>query len=152
MWNRAQKKYEEARTSRKEAIIREVAGDGIAKVKDNILALRTKVQAAEDELRQLGFVLDDEGVLDLIASSSRLERTIESRLNVEVGTKDQVHAVGFAPAGVHVTSSNSGRATLTVEFAGAAPGLVSRVTQININTWTLDFRSPLDTLRLPRVI
>jgi hypothetical protein len=90
VWNRAQKKYEEARTSRKEAIIREVAGDGVAKVKDNILSLRTKVQVAEDELRQLGFVLDDEGVLDLVSSSSRLERTIERRLNAEVGTKDQV--------------------------------------------------------------
>ncbi len=90
VWNRAQKKYEETRTSRKEAIIQEVAGDGVAKAKDNILALRTKVQAAEDELRQLGFVLDDEGMLDLISSSSRLERTIERRLDAEVGTKDKV--------------------------------------------------------------
>ena len=49
-----------------------------AKAKDNILALRTKVQAAEDELRQLGFVLDDEGMLDLIPAALALS----GRLNV----------------------------------------------------------------------
>src|ERR1022692_713154 len=85
VWNRAQKKYEETRTSRKEAIIREVAGDGIKKAKDNILSLRTKVQAAEDELRQLGFEVDGDDVLDLTSSSSRLARTIERRLDAEVG-------------------------------------------------------------------
>ena len=81
-----------------EAIIRELAGDGVAKAKDNILALRTKVQAAEDELRKLGFVLDDEGMLDLISSSSRLERTIERRLDAEVGTKDRVLTRAFDAA------------------------------------------------------
>jgi hypothetical protein len=48
VWNRAQKKYEETRTLRKEAIIREVAGDGITKAKDNIVSSRTKMQVAED--------------------------------------------------------------------------------------------------------
>lgn len=52
--------------------------------------LRAKVQTAEDELRQLGFELDDEGVLDSTFSSSRLARTIERRLVAEVGTKDEV--------------------------------------------------------------
>jgi|SRR5579864_6744042 len=90
VWSRAQRKYEETRTSRKEAIIREVAGDGITKAKDSILSLRSKVQAAEDELGQLGFELDDDGVLDLTSSRSRLGRTIERRLDAEVGTKDEV--------------------------------------------------------------
>jgi hypothetical protein len=48
------------------------------------------VQAAEDELRQLGFELDGDEVLDLTSSSSRLARTIERRLDAEVGTKDEV--------------------------------------------------------------
>ena|SRR5579864_9510957 len=90
VWSRANTKYEETRTSRKEAIIQEVAGDGITKAKDNILSLRAKVQAAEDELKQLGFELDDEDQLDLVSSSSRLARTIERRLDAEVGTKHEV--------------------------------------------------------------
>jgi hypothetical protein len=90
VWSRAQRKFEGTRTSRKEAIIREVAGDGITKAKENLLSLRAKVQVAEDELRQLGFELDDDGVLDLISSSSRLAKTIERRLDAEVGTKDEV--------------------------------------------------------------
>ena len=90
VWSRAQRKFEGTRTSRKEAIIREVAGDGITKAKENLLSLRAKVQVAEDELRQLGFELDDDGVLDLISSSSRLAKTIERRLDAEVGTKHEV--------------------------------------------------------------
>jgi len=90
VWSRAQRKYEATRTSRKGAIIRDVAGDGITKAKDNIVSLRARVQAAEDELKQLGFELDDEGTLDLTSSSSRLARTIERRLDAEVGTKDEV--------------------------------------------------------------
>ena len=98
VWNRAQKKYEETRTSRKEAIIREVAGDGIIKAKDNIVSLRNKMQAAEDELRQLGFELDGDEVLDLTSSSSRLARSIERRLDAEVGTKDEVLTRSFNTA------------------------------------------------------
>jgi len=98
VWNRAQKKYEETRTSRKEAIIREVAGDGIIKAKDNIVSLRNKMQAAEDELRQLGFELDGDEVLDLTSSSSRLARSIERRLDAEVGTKDEVLTRAFGTA------------------------------------------------------
>jgi hypothetical protein len=98
VWSRAQKKYEETRTSRKEAIIREVAGDGIIKAKDSIISLRTKVQAAEDELRQLGFELDGDEVLDLTSNNSRLARTIERRLDAEVGTKDEVLTRSFDAA------------------------------------------------------
>jgi hypothetical protein len=88
VWNSAQKKYEETRTSRKEAIIREVAGYGIIEATDNIVSLRTETQVAEDELRQLGFELDGDQVLDLTSSSSRLAWTIERRLDAEVGTKE----------------------------------------------------------------
>jgi hypothetical protein len=98
VWSRAQKKYEETRSSRKEAIIREVVGDEIIKAKDSILSLRTKVQAAEDELRQLGFEVDGDEVLDLTSSSSRLARTIERRLDAEVGTKDEVLTRAFDTA------------------------------------------------------
>lgn len=100
VWSRAQRKYEETRTSRKEAIVREVAGEGLTKAKDNALSLRAKAQAAEDELKQLGFELDDEGALDLISGSSRLARTIERRLDAEVGTKDEVLTRPFDSARV----------------------------------------------------
>lgn len=98
VWNSAQKKYEETCTSRKDAIIREDAGDGIIMAKDNIVSLRTKMQAAEDELRQLGFELDGDQVLDLTSSRSRLARTIERRLDAEVGTKDEVLTRAFGTA------------------------------------------------------
>jgi hypothetical protein len=88
--NRASSKYEKARASRREAVIREVAGDGIAKAKDNILALRAKSRAADAELKQLGFELDDEGTLNLVYGSSDLADRIEKRLDAEVGTKDEV--------------------------------------------------------------
>jgi hypothetical protein len=100
VWNRAKAKYEEARASRKEAIIQEVAGNGIAKTKDNILALRAKIRSAEDELRQLGFELDDDGELDLISRSSHIAETIEQRLDAEVGTKDAVFTRAFDNARV----------------------------------------------------
>jgi hypothetical protein len=98
VWKRAQNEYEETRTSRKEMIIREVAGDEISKTNDSILSLRAKVQAAEDDLKQLGFELDGEGALDLVSSSSRLARTIERRLDAEVGTKDEVLTRSFNTA------------------------------------------------------
>jgi hypothetical protein len=90
VWRRAEKQYETARTLRKEAIIGEAAGDGIVKAKDGILSLRGKLQAAEDELKQLGFEVDYEGALDLASSSSRVAKSIEKRLDAEVGTKDDV--------------------------------------------------------------
>jgi hypothetical protein len=90
VWERAKKRYEATRDSRTEAIIQEVAGDGIAKAKDSVLALRNQTQAAEDELRTIGFELDSEGSLSLVSRSSRISRTIESRLDAEVGTQDAV--------------------------------------------------------------
>jgi hypothetical protein len=56
--------------------------------------------AAEDELKQLGFKLDGEGMLDLISTTSRLARTIEHRLDAEVGTKDEVLTRRFNSAGI----------------------------------------------------
>ena len=90
VWERAKKKYEETRESRKEAIIKEVAGNGITKAKDGILALRSKIRAAEEDLNALGFELDSESVLDVVSRSSRIARSIESRLDAEVGTRDAV--------------------------------------------------------------
>jgi hypothetical protein len=89
VWDRARDRYEAARASRKEAIIRQVAGDGITKAKDNILLLRAKIESAEDELRKLGFELDSDGTLEVASRSSRLAKTIEERLDAEVGARKQ---------------------------------------------------------------
>lgn len=100
VWNRASKKYDSARNSRKESIIRELAGDGVAKTKDSILALRTKLQVAEDELTHLGFELDSGGSLDLVSGSSRFGDALRTRLDAEVGTKDEVLTRAFDTARV----------------------------------------------------
>ena len=90
VWERAKKRYTKTRDSRTEAIIKEVAGDGVAKAKDDILALRSQTEAAEHTLRVLGFELDTDGTLDLVVQDSPMSRTIESRLDAEVGTEDEV--------------------------------------------------------------
>jgi len=100
VWNRACKKYETARNSRRESIIRELAGDGVAKTKDSILALRTKLRVAEDELTHLGFELDSDGKLDLVSRSSRFADALRTRLDAEVGTKDEVLVRAFDTARV----------------------------------------------------
>ena len=48
-----------------------------------------------DKLRQLGFDVDGDDVLDLTSSSSRLARTVERRFDAEVGTKDEVLTRAF---------------------------------------------------------
>lgn len=100
VWERAKEKYWETRESRREALIKEVAGDGIAKAKDDILALRDRIRAAEDALGALGFELDDEGKLELASRGSRLARTIQRRLDAEVGTPDEALTRPFADARV----------------------------------------------------
>jgi len=104
VWIRAQKKYEETRTLRKEAIIREVAGDGVMKAKDALIALQVKVQAAEEELSRMGFAIDDDDdALHVVSYGSRLYKTIEKRLDQEVGTKEDVLTQAFASARVKLS-------------------------------------------------
>lgn len=100
VWDRAKDKYEHARASRKEAVIREVAGDGVTKAKDTLRSLRVKIKAAEDALGQFGFELDDDGDLELTSRSSRLGKTVEERLDAEVGSRKQVLEQPFERARV----------------------------------------------------
>jgi hypothetical protein len=74
------------------------------------------VQIAEDELKHIGFELDDEGTLDLIFSSSRLAMAIERRLDAEVGTKDEVLTRRFDTARIKLLlAANAEEAEQIVE-------------------------------------
>src|ERR1035437_198395 len=98
VWERAKKQYEKARDSRKGKIITEVAGDEAMKTKDKVLELRSQTEAAEHELRVVGFEVDTDGTMDLVSHDSRKARTIEDRLDAEVGNQDAVLARPFDEA------------------------------------------------------
>ena len=74
------------------------------KAKDALIALQVKVQAAEEELSRMGFAIDDDDdALHVVSYGSRLYKTIEKRLDQEVGTKEDVLTQAFASARVKLS-------------------------------------------------
>jgi len=104
LWKSAKKTYEDTRSKRKTALIRESLKPEMAELIDTIESCRKEIDAQveqaaglESQLLKRGLVLLDDGDVSL-TSKSPLSKTVEKRLDEELGSTDEVLTRPFESA------------------------------------------------------
>ena len=102
IWDKARDKYSDARSSRRQALIKESLPDDVKKMADGIIALRAKLVPLEEDFSAKGFKFDDDGDIEILHEERRFGKTIEKQLDSELGTLEEVVTRPFALARVKI--------------------------------------------------
>jgi hypothetical protein len=102
IWEKARDKYYEARSLRKQVLIKESLPDDVQKMADGIIALRAKLVPLEEDFSAKGFKFDDDGDIEILHEERRFGKTIEKQLDSELGTLEEVVTRPFALARVKI--------------------------------------------------
>ena len=112
LWKSAKQKYEDSRNSMRLALVREASGEA-KELLDDLAAVREKIKSIEGEearleltLSKLGFSVDSDGEVQIHASSP-LRKSIEKRLDSELGTINEVVNLPFERARVKVWTATT---------------------------------------------
>jgi hypothetical protein len=91
-WERACERYRDARNGLEGKLVKALAKEhGVDKVANEVTALKTRLNAASEELRRLGVDVDDDGDFNLrYGAPSDWKNRIEEELDKKVGTRAQV--------------------------------------------------------------
>jgi hypothetical protein len=90
---RTKQKFQQTEEKLRESFIRELADkNGASKVIAQITATKNELEELEDELHVLGFDLDDDGLSLRQGSDSPLYKSIEKRVEKELGTTADIDA------------------------------------------------------------
>jgi hypothetical protein len=105
---RAREKYEKARNSLLQSLIRgEAEKKGFLPLIDEILACRTKIQDSEHALAKYGIEVDTDDELGFVSGETApFRRTLEKRADKELGTLDALLAK-FDSAAVKIWTVSS---------------------------------------------
>lgn len=110
LWIVAKNKYDEARSSKKQAFIRASVNKEIQNLIDDITSCRDELHQMEadlsnmtEELTKRGFSLEDDGEIS-VESRSPISKAIEKRLDDELGSFEEVLTKPFETARVKLWS------------------------------------------------
>jgi hypothetical protein len=102
IWGKARDKYSEARSSRRQALIKESLPDDARKMADGIIALRSKLVPLKEDFSAKGFKVDDDGDIEILHEERSFGKTIEKQLDSELGTLEEVVTRPFDLARVKI--------------------------------------------------
>ena len=102
IWGKARDKYSEARSSRRQALIKETLPDDARKMAHGIIALRSKLVPLKEDFSAKGFKVDDDGDIEILHEERSFGKTIEKQLDSELGTLEEVVTRPFDLARVKI--------------------------------------------------
>lgn len=100
IWSRARRKYDEFRSSRKQAMIKELMPDDVRKLAADIVSLKDKLETLESQLSERRFSIDSDNEIEVLDSNKRFAGALERRLDEELGTSEEVLTRPFETAQV----------------------------------------------------